>query len=786
MLRLNQATLFAVAISAFAQQAVAAERLDFNIPAGRLGDALIAIGRQAGVTIGTAEAAISSTRVRGVRGRYTLNDALRRLLKGTQLRVVQIDGQSFTVIRAPPISRPAVLRQRPVPTKEQVAPPPDIVVTASKRSVPLGSFPATVQILDLETDLGPPTAATGSDSLISRLPVLASTALGRGRNKLFIRGIADSSFTGPTQATVGQYLGDVRLNYNAPDPDLSLYDMARVEVIEGPQGTLYGAGSLGGIVRLIPHAPDTRNAAASISAGVTATRRGDWGYDVAGMVNLPVVDDHVALRLVGYQLREGGYIDDLQRDRRDVNRTRIRGGRGALRVTPGDSWTVDFGAVVQMINARDSQYAEPAASPLGRRSAIAQPFDNDYALWHGTVRKAWNGVELVLATGFVRHDVGQRYDATGFPGTAGPIAFGEDDNIRLLTHETRLSGKGRNGGWLIGIAAVRDIDRIVRRLGPPDATQKLVGVRNAVTEASLFGEGTLAVTGRLDATLGARLTYAHVTGRPLDAPDLDEFEPARNETRLLPTAAFSWRPKAGLLAFARYQEGFRAGGLSISQAADRPTVNRFRPDRMRSIEAGVRIGETESDAISGAATVSYTRWRNIQADLIEPGSLPTTLNIGNGRIYGFEASARWRPFPSVTLNAAIFLNDSGLGVPAQGADRFEIEELPNIARFGAVGTAGWRTSIAPGLDFAAEATVRYVGRSTVGIGPLDLSQGGYLDASISTRFEWRSYALSLGITNIADARANRFALGNPFSTDPEGQTTPLRPRSIRLGLDTRF
>src|SRR3546814_3098560 len=85
---------------------------------------------------------------------------------------------------------------------------------------------------------------------------LSSTHLGAGRNKLFIRGIADSSFTGPTQATVGQYLGDIRLSYNAPDPDLRLYDVDNVEVLEGPQGTLYGAGSLGGIIRVVPNAPN--------------------------------------------------------------------------------------------------------------------------------------------------------------------------------------------------------------------------------------------------------------------------------------------------------------------------------------------------------------------------------------------------------------------------------------------------------------------------------------------------------------------------------------------------
>jgi len=85
--------------------------------------------------------------------------------------------------------------------------------------------------------------------------MLASTNLGTGRNKIFIRGVADSSFNGPSQSIVGQYLGDVRLTFNAPDPDLELYDIARVEVLEGPQGTLYGAGSLGGVVRVCPARP---------------------------------------------------------------------------------------------------------------------------------------------------------------------------------------------------------------------------------------------------------------------------------------------------------------------------------------------------------------------------------------------------------------------------------------------------------------------------------------------------------------------------------------------------
>src|SRR3546814_20473727 len=131
-------------------------------------------------------------------------------------------------------------------------------------------------------------AAGGTASLIFRVAGRRSTRAGTGRNKLFIRAIADSGVAGPTQATTGQYLGDMRLNYAAPDPDLRLYDMQGVEVLEGPQGTLYGAGSLSGIVRMIPNAPNLVRAGGQISAGLSATPHGDPGGDLAATNNLPV------------------------------------------------------------------------------------------------------------------------------------------------------------------------------------------------------------------------------------------------------------------------------------------------------------------------------------------------------------------------------------------------------------------------------------------------------------------------------------------------------------------
>ncbi|MGL1664234.1 TonB-dependent receptor plug domain-containing protein, partial [Vibrio parahaemolyticus] len=104
------------------------------------------------------------------------------------------------------------------------------------------------------------------------------------------------SFVGPTQATVGQYWGNSRITYSAPDPSLRLYDVERVEVLEGPQGTLYGAGSLGGVVRVVPRAPDLTAFGGQAWGGVQAVQHGGLGGDGGAILNLPVAPDRAALR----------------------------------------------------------------------------------------------------------------------------------------------------------------------------------------------------------------------------------------------------------------------------------------------------------------------------------------------------------------------------------------------------------------------------------------------------------------------------------------------------------
>ena len=647
-LRPAAAFIFVLAAATPAHAQVAA----FDIPGGRLDRALIALAEQAGLSIGASDPGLARIRVGPLRGRMSARAALARLLAGTGYSFTFVDARTVRVARAAPAPAPRAPPPAPTPTPPPPEPAqPDIIVTASKQGTALGLYGGTVRLVELGRSEVGRFGDRGSEALLQRLPMLASTSLGPGRDKLFIRGVADSSFNGPSQSVVGQYLGDVRLTYNAPDPDLRLYDVERVELLEGPQGTLYGSGALGGILRLVPREPDAARFAGALSGGLMLTRHGDPGGDIAAMLNLPLAPGRLALRAVGYGSIDGGYIDDPGRGLRDVNRTTIYGGRIALRWQPDNAWDVELGGLAQYLSGRDGQYAQRGLAPLRRRAAFAQPFDNDYQLAQLTVRRRWPGVELVSATGIVRHTLESRFDATGFPGTAGPQLYAEDIGITLISNETRLSRTDSGGGgWVIGWSVLRDTSRIARRLGPPPAPAPLAGVRNEVTEAALFGQYGHALTPSLTATVGARLTYARGSGRLLDAPD-DENAPDRTDLRVSPSAALAWR-RGRLLVYGRFQQGFRAGGLAVAASGSATSAQRFESDSLTAYEIGLRYGRADVDRFSVNAAFSYSRWADIQADLIDARGLPYTANLGDGRIYGAEIEAGWRVAPFLSLEAA--------------------------------------------------------------------------------------------------------------------------------------
>ncbi|KAK0340493.1 hypothetical protein LTR94_030282, partial [Friedmanniomyces endolithicus] len=178
------------------------------------------------------------------------------MLAGTECDFRRIDASTFLIVRRAAPARPPAAAA-PARTTVATLPPIDldaVVVTATKRDMALSGAPYALSALDgAAFDAA---ARRNTAALTTRLAGLTVTNLGPGRNKLFVRGLADSALTGQTQAMVGLYLDDTRLTYDAPDPDLRLVDLERVELLRGPQGTLYGAGSIGGVLKLVSREPE--------------------------------------------------------------------------------------------------------------------------------------------------------------------------------------------------------------------------------------------------------------------------------------------------------------------------------------------------------------------------------------------------------------------------------------------------------------------------------------------------------------------------------------------------
>lgn len=801
--------LFAIAI-ATATPASGANRQDISIAPGRLGEAAIALGRQTGASIGMSDQSLAGVRTPAIQGRMSAEAALRILLKGSGAKAQRIGSNGWRIVRAkatpPPSAAPAPIQAAPL--AEQ--PPADIIVTASKRDTPLPRYAGMVEALDANM-FTTAEASGGTATLLARVASLSSTHAGAGRNKLFIRAIADSGVAGPTQATTGQYLGDMRLNYAAPDPDLKLYDVGRVEVLEGPQGTLYGAGSLGGIIRVMPNAPNLAEYGGQMSAGLSATQHGDPGGDLSATLNLPIISEKLALRVVGYGVQDGGYIDDVNRGKDDVNRVRTYGGRAALRFAPDDGWLIDLNGVYQHIDGDDAQYATRSVGRLERASAVAQPYYSDYLLGNLRIEKQWDSLRFVSSTGYVRHILAESYDATQPNGP--PALFRQRNRVDIFSTENRLVRDLDNGlGWILGVSYLQstsDLNRSLTSFGTAEVQPAIIpgvamygrgmaapatGVRNMVKEATMFGEASFEPVKGLIATFGGRLTNSRLSGEALDpVAALSDSELARaeaqadrSETIFLPSASLLTDAIPDVTLYARFQQGFRPGGLAV----DDQRVRRFQNDRVSTVEVGARKGVPGRDIFAASANIAYTDWRNIQADVTDRIGLPTTANIGDGRIYTVEGRIVVRPMQQLTLDGSVIYNDSRLSQPADFVRMLSYDgrslSLPNVANLGGRLAFDYRTTIGNDMRFSLSGSARYVGKSRLGVGPiLGQTQGDYVDTSLSASLTRGPVQYSLSLTNLLDSNGNRFSLGTPFDLRTD-YYTPLRPRTVRIGVDFAF
>jgi len=765
----------------------------FRLPAEPVNTALVRFGVQGGVSVGGFPVVGCAGKTRAVLGLMTPSEALRKLLP-EGCGFTRLDAKAFRIEGVRPSPEAHAVSAAPPPSAVDLA---ELVVTAEKRTEPLRGSPFAVTAVtgDEAERLG----ARSFADLATQVPAVAETNLGPGRNKLFIRGLSDGAFTGRTQSTVGLYLDDTPISYNAPDPDLRLTDIARVEVLRGPQGTLYGSGSIGGIVRIVPQAPDPSGYAAWVQGEGVVNEHKDHSFGGEAMINAPLLRGRAAVRAVGYVEELAGYLDNPGLGLEDVNHGKRRGGRvsGLLELDGG--WQARAGWVRQDILTADSQYTTGDGT-LDRDARIREPHDNDFTQFAIGLNRQGSRHGVRVSAAYIDHDLSTRYDATGAFGLApdAVAAFDESQRVELWVAEALVTSMGSGPlRWLAGAfgsSALEKSDGLLDATLSGGATRSLYARRDRLKEAALFGEAAYDLNPRVTVTLGGRLFATRVEtwsgAFQLAASPIPDVSAHLTDEGFSPKVRVSYAMSPDVVFYAQAQDGYRAGGFNVPAVADGvatgPAAASFRPDRLRSYEAG---GEARlfDGALTVRAAVFKAAWKNVQTDQFRPSGLPLTVNIGDGKNRGAEFEVVWRPDshwrlrlnglyngPELTRADDVFPAKADIGLPGV-ADRSGGIEVT----YGLQVMDGWRAEVT--------AQAAYVGRSFLTFDGASTSEmGDYAQGRVAARLQGADWQAEAFVANVTDERGNTFAYGNPFSRSRTAQATPLPPRTYGLALRRRF
>lgn len=760
-------------------------RLAFDIAAAPASVALATFSTMTGIAIGWPSG-LPPIRLRSVRGTMTVDRALRRLLEGSGFEAVQAGQTAYRIVRR----RPEPLRRFASADHPRVAPPTpaltatptgDIIVTGQKQPQALRDVPMSLAILDLKgVETG--RLSSGTRDIVSSLEGVAITNLGPGRNRQFIRGVADSPFNGPSQSTVAVQLDEARVTFDAPDPDIRVVDMTRIEVLKGPQGPLYGSGALGGIYHIVTNKPELDRASGAIRLGAESVAHGGLGAGLDAVINLPIKADTLAIRGVGYFVHEGGWIDNVGR-RDNANSTKVGGARLAVRWQPDADWTVDIAGILQDVNTRDSQYVTASDDTIDRTGSIAEPTDNDFKEASATVRGKLGSLDLLATSSYVRHQVDAIFDASlSAPafGLSGPASFTDDRKFEIRNHEVRVSSTTEIR-WLAGLSYMDASSRSLGTIQGGAVSQDVETLNRKVREAAAFSEVTIPLADRFKTTIGARLFHSQAEDETFEQAggSADRI----SKTILSPSVAVSWAPAARALVYLRYARAVRPGGLALvggSQVAAR----RFDSDELGTFDLGVRLGDPAGRLSLNAAAFA-TDWQHIQSDYLLASGLVSTRNAGRGRIYGAEASADWRPADAISLGVGATYVDARL-IRDDTGDELDDRRLPVTPDLTLRGVAQYRFALG-GWSTTSSAQVNYVGRARLSFDPdLDRAMGDYATVGLSALASRSRITLGLRVDNLFDVKGDSFAFGNPFSIRTIPQYTPLRPRTVSVSLGRRW
>lgn len=590
---------------------------------------------------------------------------------------------------------------------------PDIIVTATLRDTSLQDVPFSINA-QTEADIQRSGAVTLED-LSRNVAGLTIQNLGPGQSQVSIRGVSAGQVVRDqpgVKEQVGVYLDQSVISLSLFTPDIDLFDLNRVETLRGPQGTLFGSGSVGGTLRYITNQPRIGVTEGLVEGNLNLVDGKDLGGAIKGAINVPL-NDMFAIRAVGYYTRYGGFVDALREGGgidRNVNSGERVGGRVALLFQPTPDISITPRVLYQQIRAdgfnRQDTYnlfannfttTRPRVTFRERQQYLLldEKFKDDTLIADLTAEFNIGAVRLTSVTSYINRDILASRDASaltgsvsvdlGFPGSAVtlPSNLRDTTDLETFTQEVRLASTGDGPfQWLIG-GFYSEIDRFYRqRLPTPGydaATDARLGagtavaVRNGfpadspynsdlpydITQKAVFGEASYSF-GSLTLTAGGRY-YDFEETRDFRSGGL--FSNGDNRTDRTQSDGFtprflaSWEASDNLTINAQAAKGFRLGGvndplnLPLCSPADAALFGGFQDyddETLWNYEVGFK---SSWRGLRLNAAAFYTDIKNLQVTL-DAGSCSSRIvfNVDKAHTQGIEVELSATPAPGLDLN----------------------------------------------------------------------------------------------------------------------------------------
>ena len=605
----------------------------------------------------------------------------------------------------------------------------EIVVTATKRGDTLiQDIPLSVQAIS--GDSLRETGALDFNDYYRQIPGLSVVDQGPGDKRYIIRGITSAG-----AGTVGLYFDEIVVTGNmlttdgGRSIDIKLFDMDRIEVLKGPQGTTFGSSSLSGAIRWIPASPDMSQASMDMGAGISSTRYSDGlSYTVDAMVNIPIVEDKVALRFAGIKIDNEGYIDN--RFREDGNDDDTEALRGMLAVQVTD--TLKFSLLGMHQDSKthgragwmDQEIALPV-SPSLNGGPVPKFYNTDLSD-AGFLDKTnmynvkfeydpeWGNV--IFTSSLLQRDTHLNRDASAEIEIITRLAFPADgsgqsfivqpQNREVFTNEIRfasswdspfqmLIGGFRQSEERFFRSKVITVDSMTGKVTPDSISLLDRTVDTSVDEKALFGELSWDVTEQLNVTGGFRwfdfelvenaVAVTGFPGRPGGGPGP---QLAFGEKDIIFKANVSYDLNDDILAYFQFAQGFRSGGPNDQTAASIAGVTipaGFGSDSVDSYEVGFKSAWADSKFILNGSFF-YVDWTDIQArqQASAPGGLTFSYrgNGGTAEVIGFEVQAQAYPAEGLSFGATFNYSEAELTadapIPSNGMDGDTIPHVPEV------------------------------------------------------------------------------------------------------------